>query len=103
MQRGTHLTVDSCSEGVPSCARLGEVRIVRVGQKIRVPSCARLGEVRIVHVGQKISTGDIEAILHCFFDAIQNCMNQRHCDVCHEADKQEKQADELVEAHLGKN
>ena len=82
MQRGTHLTVDRFSE--------------------RVPSTARLVKVRAVHVGQKMSTRDIDAILHCFCDAIKNCVNQIHFDVYHKADKQEKQADELIEAHLGR-
>ena len=80
MQRGTHLTVGRFSE--------------------RVPSTARLVEVRVVHVGQKMSTRDIDAILHCSCDAIENCMNQVHSNVCHEADKQKKEADELIEAHL---
>ena len=82
MQRGTHLTVDRFCE--------------------RVPSAARLGEPRVVHVGQKISTRDVEPILHCSRDAIQNRMNQIHSDVCYQADKQEKEADELIEAHLGR-
>ena len=82
MQRGTHLTVDRFSE--------------------RVPSTARLCEVRVVHVGQKMSTRDIDAILDSPCDAIENCMNQIHSNVCHQADKQEKQADELIEAHLGR-
>ena len=80
MQRGTHLTVDRFSE--------------------RVPSTARPVEVRVVHVSQKMSTHDIDAILHCSCDAIENCMNQIHSNVCHEADKQEKEAEELIEAHL---
>jgi len=49
-----------------------------------------------------MSTRDIDAILHCSCDAIENCMNQIHSNVCHQADKQEKQADELIEAHLEK-
>jgi len=77
------LTVDSCSEGVPSFARLGEARIV--------------------HIGQKISTRDFEHILHCFGDTMQYCMNEIHRKVCHKADEQEKRTEELVEAHLGKN
>ena len=51
MQRGTHVNVNRFSE--------------------RVSSSARLGELRVVHFAQKISTRDIEAILHCFCDAIK--------------------------------
>ena len=30
-------------------------------------------------------------------------MNEMHRKVCHKADEQQKQDDELIEAHLGKN
>ena len=80
MQRGTHLTVDRFSE--------------------RVPSTARPVEVWVVHVGQKMGTADVEPVLDSPCDAIENCMNQIHSNVCHKADKQEKEAEELIEAHL---
>ena len=68
----------------------------------RVPSVARLCEARIVHIRHKIGTRDVEPILHCFGDAIQYCMNGIHPKVCHEANTQEKETEELVEAHLEK-
>ena len=47
-----------------------------------------------------MGTGDVEPILDSPCDAIENCMNQIHSNVCHKADKQEKEAEELIEAHL---
>ena len=78
MQGYAHLTVDSLCK--------------------RIPSAARLGEARIVHIGQKIGTCDIETELDSPCDAIQYCMNDIHPNICHEADKQEKETEELVEA-----
>ena len=51
-----------------------------------------------------MSTRDVEPEeLHCFGDAMQNSMNEIHRKVCDDADKPEKQTEELVVAHLGKN
>jgi len=47
-----------------------------------------------------MSTGDVEPKCDSPCDAIENRMNEIHSDVCYQADKQEKEAEELIEAHL---
>jgi hypothetical protein len=47
-----------------------------------------------------MGTGDVEPKRDSPCDAIENCMNQTHSTVCHKADKQEKEAEEMIEAHL---
>ena len=88
MRGYAHPTAGSLREGAPSFAQ---------------PDQADEFEARIVDICQKMGTRDVEAALHCFGDAVQHYMHEIHRKVCDDADKQQKQVEGLVEAHLGNN